>query len=74
MEAIERYMNLKVRSFLLAQMNKFLFSVLSSFMKINIDLRTARPLQYGKALKEQGTYIGLTVLGPCCERKGWSKQ
>jgi hypothetical protein len=70
----QKVLNLKVRSFLLAQMNKFLFSVLSSFMKINIDLRTTRPLQYGKALTKQGTYMGPTVLGPYCEGKGWSEQ
>jgi hypothetical protein len=50
-------------------MNKFLFSILSSFMKINVDLRITLPLEYGKALIEKGTYMGPTFLGPFCEGK-----
>jgi hypothetical protein len=55
-------------------MNKFLFSVQSSFNKINVDLKKTRPLQYGKELTKQGTYMAPIVLGTCFYEKGWSEE
>jgi len=49
----------------------FLFSLPSSFIKINVDPKAIQSLHYGKEVTEQGIYMIQIILASCCEGKVW---